>query len=82
MRSETTIAKWGNSLAVRIPRTIAAEARVSEGDHLVLVVAEDGSIVLRSSRRRYNLEQLVSRITPKNRHTEAEWGGPEGKEHW
>lgn len=82
MQSETTVAKWGNSLAVRIPRAIAAEARVSEGDHLVLAVAEDGSIVLRSARRKYSLEELVSQITPKNRHQETDWGQAEGKEAW
>jgi hypothetical protein len=36
MRNETTVSKWGNSLAVRIPQAIAKEARLSEGDCLLL----------------------------------------------
>ena len=82
MRNETTVSKWGNSLAVRIPRAVAKESRLSEGDCLALNLDRDGSIVLRSARRRYELAELVSRITPKNRHRETDWGPPQGKESW
>jgi antitoxin MazE len=69
-------------LAVRIPQAIAREARLSEGDCLALDLDRDGSIVLRPARRRYELAELVSRITPKNRHRETNWGHPQGKESW
>ena len=82
MRDETTISKWGNSLAVRIPRAIAKHAQLSAGDQVALAVDADGSIVLRSKRRKYALAELVARITPKNRHTETDWGRPQGKEIW
>jgi antitoxin MazE len=82
MRNETTVSKWGNSLAVRIPQAIAKEARLSEGDCLAMALNRDGAIVLRSSRRRYELSELVSRITPANRHRETDWGEPQGKEPW
>ena len=82
MRSETTVSKWGNSLAVRIPQAIAKGARLSEGDCLALDLDRDGSIVLRATRRRYELAELVSRITPKNRHRETDWGQPQGEESW
>jgi antitoxin MazE len=82
MRNETTVSKWGNSLAVRIPRAIAKEARLSEGDCLALDLDRDGSIVLRPARRRYELSELVARITPRNRHRETDWGPPQGKESW
>ena len=82
MRSETTVSKWGNSLAVRIPQAIAKGARLSEGDCLALDLDRDGSIVLRATRRRYELSELVSRITPKNRHRETDWGQTQGEESW
>ena len=82
MPNDTQVSKWGNSLAVRIPRGIAKEARLAEGDRLTLNVATDGSIVLRSTRRKYELQQLVSRITAKNRHSETDWGEPAGQESW
>ena len=82
MRHETTVSKWGNSLAVRIPQAIAKEARISEGDSLALDLARDGSIVLRSARRKYEISELVSRITSRNRHRETDWGKPQGEESW
>ncbi len=82
MRSASTVSKWGNSLAVRIPRAIAKEARLNEGDSLALDLDRDGGIVLRPLRRRYELSDLVSRITSKNRHRETDWGQPQGEESW
>ncbi|HUE05778.1 MAG TPA: AbrB/MazE/SpoVT family DNA-binding domain-containing protein [Bryobacteraceae bacterium] len=82
MRNETTVSKWGNSLAVRIPYGIAKQARISEGDCLALNLERDGTIVLRSTRRRYDLSELVSRITSRNRHRETDWGPPSGEESW
>jgi antitoxin MazE len=82
MRNETTVSKWGNSLAVRIPQAIAKEARLNEGDCLAMNLDGDGAIVLRSARRKNELSELVSRITPENRHGETDWGRPQGKESW
>ena len=74
------VAKWGNSLAVRIPQAIVKEARLAEGDRLSLDLAGDGSIVLRSRHRKYSLDELVVGISAKNRHRETDWGAPQGKE--
>jgi len=82
MPNDTQISKWGNSLAIRIPQAIVKEARLEEGDRLSLDLAGDGSIVLRSSRRKYLLDELVGRITSRNRHRETDWGVPQGKESW
>lgn len=82
MPHQTTVSKWGNSLAVRIPQNLARDARISEGDGLSLFLQSDGSIVLRANRRRYDLADLVSRITPENRHQETDWGTPSGEESW
>jgi antitoxin MazE len=82
MPDETQVSKWGNSLAVRIPQAIVREARLTEGDRLSLNLADDGSIVLRSNRRKYSLEELVAEINPTNLHDETDWGAPQGKEAW
>ena len=82
MSNNTQVSKWGNSLAIRIPQAIVREARLEEGDRLSLDLSGDGSIVLRSSRRKYSLDQLVGGITPRNRHGETDWGAPQGKESW
>jgi antitoxin MazE len=82
MQKDSRIAKWGNSLAVRIPHAIARLASLSEGDSVKLALDREGSIVLRAVRRRYELSDLVAQITPKNRHGETEWGRRVGKESW
>jgi antitoxin MazE len=82
MHSETTVSKWGNSLAIRIPHNVAKQARIGEGDSLALSLQRDGAIVLRSTRRRYRLSELVAGITRKNRHQETTWGPPIGEETW
>lgn len=73
------LAKWGNSLAVRIPRRVAEEAGLDEGAALDISV-ERRAIVLR--RRVGSLDELVGRITPENRHAETDTGTPRGNEAW
>ena len=68
--SMAQVVRWGNSLAVRIPKMIAQEAGVAEGDPIELK-AEHGEIKLRRSERVPTLKELVSRITPENRHGET-----------
>lgn len=77
----TQLAKWGNSLGLRIPKAIADEAQVREGDAVELTV-ENNAIVVRPARPQYSLEELVERITPRNRHGETRWGPPAGNESW
>jgi antitoxin MazE len=73
------VVKWGNSLAVRIPKTVAQEARVREGDSIV-IEALDGQIRVRRAERVPTLEELVAQITPENRYEETSWGRDRGKE--
>ena len=77
----TQIAKWGNSLGLRLPKSVTLEAQLGEGDRVEVSVT-NGAIVIRPSRPAYVLEDLVSKITAKNRHAEFAWGAPEGGEAW
>ena len=79
---QTQLAKWGNSLAVRIPRRTLEEARFSEGDRFDLVVVEPGSISIQATRKKATLKQMVARVTAENMHGEADWGAPVGREVW
>jgi len=74
------IVKWGNSLAVRIPKPVAEEAGVREGDPIT-IEAEDGRIHLRRRRQRVPaLRELVAQITVKDRYRELQTGPVRGKE--
>ena len=78
----TVLQKWGNSLALRIPRTVAAEIAVGAG-HAVDVQVNKGRIVVAPvTKKRYELADLVSGITPRNRHTEVDSGKQRGRESW
>lgn len=46
LRMELMVAKWGNSLAVRLPAESAKRIGVGEGDTLVAEVSPDGRLVL------------------------------------
>jgi antitoxin MazE len=81
MATVTQLAKWGNSLGLRLPKSVALEAQVGEGD-TVSVSVKNGVIVVRPNRPTYSLEQLVAKITPRNRHSESDWGPPVGDESW
>ncbi len=75
------VQKWGNSLAIRIPKAFAEEADIAE-DSSVEISVEDGRIVVAPARKEWTLSQLVRRITPANTHREAAWGEPIGRESW
>jgi len=76
---KSQIKKWGNSLAVRIPRILAEKAGLKEGTPIELQLSENAIIV---RRKRYTLEKLVSRVTPENIHREVNTGQPVGREEW
>ena len=77
----TRIARWGHSLAVRIPKAFAEEAKLAEGTEVDIAVSE-GRLVISPRPDEPSLEELVERITPENRHEESDWGAPAGRETW
>ena len=77
----TSVQKWGNSLAVRIPKAIAAEAGVAEKDDLEMQVVGD-VIQIRRCRPEPSLEELLAGVTADNQHGEADFGAPQGREAW
>lgn len=77
----TRIAKWGHSLAVRIPKAFAREVTLEEGTEVDVTVS-DGRIVISPAPHLYSLEELAGQITPKNRHDETDWGERVGRETW
>ena len=77
---KTQMVKWGNSLAIRIPKPVVQEAKLKEGDSLEIEAASEGRIELRRATKVPTLSQLVSQITPENRYSEISTGAEVGKE--
>ncbi|MCY4540545.1 MAG: AbrB/MazE/SpoVT family DNA-binding domain-containing protein [Chloroflexi bacterium] len=76
------IQKWGNSLAVRIPKALADEAGL-ERDKQVNIRYEDGELRISTRRRkRYDLDELLASVP--DDYDEGEWdtGPPVGNEVW
>ena len=78
---EAIIKKWGNSLAIRIPKTILIDARVEVGNSVEIKV-EDGNIVLKPNKKEHTLDILLNRITDENIHSEVLTGNQVGGEIW
>ena len=80
----TVIRKWGNSIAVRLPKDSARKFGLRDGVTVRLVEEEKTrSLSIRPLQsREYTLKELLSRVTPKNRHKLIDWGPPVGKETW
>jgi len=72
------ISKWGNSLGIRIPLSIAKQVGISEGEPVELTV-ENNHILIQ---KKYRLESLLAKITPENIHSEIDTGTSVGGETW
>ena len=78
----TKVQKWGNSLALRIPKAFALDAQL-KNDSLVEVSLVDGQIVIRPvPSPALSLEQLLSGVTSHNLHHETDTGNAVGNETW
>ncbi len=78
----TQVQKWGNSLAVRIPKAFAADLGLAQ-DSAVELDLEDGCLVVRPSTEvRYDLHELLEQVTKENVHTESDFGPSVGREEW
>ena len=78
---KTTVQKWGNSLAVRIPRPFAEEVNLTENSAVDLTVRA-GKLVIVPASPQITLEALVAHITETNRHDETDTGTRVGNEIW
>jgi antitoxin MazE len=79
---KTAVRRWGNSLALRIPRTYAAETRISEGSEVELTLKSGALVVRAVVRKRHSLPDLLKRITTSNRHASVATGPALGQEVW
>ena len=74
--------KWGNSLALRIPKSFAIESKVEQGS-IVEVSLEEGKIVVTPvTEPEFTLEDLLAKVNKRNLHEEVDTGMSVGKEIW
>jgi antitoxin MazE len=74
------IQKWGNSLGIRIPKSVIEKMKLTENSE-VEVEHKNGNIIIFPAKRKFSLEGLVSQITKENIHSEEDLKS-EGSEVW
>ncbi len=77
----TRVQKWGNSLAVRIPKPFAEGAGLRPASEIE-VSLEKGEVRLKPVRPRWRLRRLLSEVTKKNLHSEVDSWPAVGRESW
>jgi antitoxin MazE len=75
------IQKWGNSLALRIPKSFAAHSNIEQGS-VVDLSLDNGRMIVEAKKQEYSLGELLMRVTKSNLHSEIDFGAPVGKEVW
>jgi antitoxin MazE len=79
---KTTVQKWGNSYAVRIPKSFIKEVGL-EYRTAVELTLEDGKLVIQPIKEEtITLDDLLAQVTKKNLHSAEDTGAPIGNEAW
>ena len=78
----TKIRKWGNSLAVRLPKELASGLSLREGGEVLISQEGDALIIRRGKKSKLKLSELLKKVDAKNTHMERDFGRAVGKELW
>jgi antitoxin MazE len=76
------IQKWGNSLALRIPKAFTREINIEDGSKVNLVLEDGKLMIIPMELKHYKLSELLLQIHENNLHGEVDTKGPVGKESW
>ena len=79
---KTRVQKWGNSLALRIPKSFADEVGLQKGTDVEVSLADGKIVVTPLAKPKLTLEQLLSKVTKDNLHDEVDTGSAVGNETW
>lgn len=77
----TKVAKWGNSLALRLPKSVTENCDLSEGS-TVEIEEREGGILLKPTKVSPSLDELLAGVTRDNLHDTVDTGDSQGKEAW
>jgi len=79
---DATVGKWGNSLAVRLPRAFAEELGLADGSPVELSLTDAGLLLTPAGPAVPRLGDLLARVTRRNLHGEVDTGPAVGREGW
>jgi antitoxin MazE len=77
------VSRWGNSLAIRIPKSLVDEVGFGEDDQIEIRVESSKLVVARATtREEFTLDELLDQIPEGLQDEEVDWGPPVGREVW
>lgn len=76
------IQKWGNSLALRIPKSFAVESKIGQGSTVEVSLERGKIIVLPVAEPDFSLDEMLAQVTKENLHGETDTGNSVGRESW
>ncbi len=79
---KTRVQKWGNSLALRIPKSFANEVGLQRETSVEVSLADGKLIIVPVSQPKPTLKQLLTKVTKENLHHEVDTGSTVGNETW
>ncbi len=79
---QTKIKKWGNSLALRIPKSFALNANLRQDELVDISIDKEKIIITPIGEKEYSLDELLKGVSEDNLHGEFDTGVPVGKEIW
>ena len=79
---QTKIQKWGNSLALRIPKSFALNVNIKQNELVDLSIEKGKIVIMPIAQKEYSLEELLEGVSENNLHSEFNTGAPTGKEIW
>ena len=78
----TRVQKWGNSLALRIPKSFATEVGLQRETSVDVALADGKLVITPVAKQKPTLEQLLTKVTKRNLHHEVDTGPAIGRELW
>jgi antitoxin MazE len=79
---KTRVQKWGNSLALRIPKSFAAEVGLDSNSSVEMSLRNGRLVVVPAAKPKITLKQLLAKVNEKNLHQEVDTGSALGGEAW
>jgi antitoxin MazE len=79
---KTKVQRWGNSLAVRIPKTFAEEVGLKADSSIEMRLVDGGLLLEPSAVWSPSLEEMLDGVTESNLHDEVDTGRAQGSEAW
>ena len=78
----TRVQKWGNSLALRIPKSFATEVGLQRETAVEVSLANGKLVITPVAKPKLTLKQLLAKVTKDNLHHEVDTGSVVGNETW